>query len=156
GVGVDGESKALRRRVILIYAGCARAQSRMTVLRREGTPSYRASQGDLVSVSQSCGACPPDRACPHPSTATPKLIRRSCCPVFWLSSLQVEGGPDEAGQFAGDGHGDFRPWFALGEQPVEAAVQALHRFVSQGHHPRGLSQTATFQAADARRVAVVP
>jgi len=72
GVGVDGESRALRRRVILIYAGCARAQSRMTVLRREGTPSYRASQGDGVSVSQSCGACPPDRACLHPSTATPK------------------------------------------------------------------------------------
>jgi hypothetical protein len=49
------------------------AQSRMTVLRREATLSYRASRGSRASLSQSCGACPPDRACLHPSTATPKV-----------------------------------------------------------------------------------
>src|SRR3989337_2745797 len=55
--------------------GLRGAQSRMTVLRREATLSYRANPGSGASLSQSCDACPPDRACLHPSTATSKLVK---------------------------------------------------------------------------------
>ena len=48
------------------------SQSRMTVLRREATRSYVASQRAEASLSQSCDACPPDRARPHPPTTTSK------------------------------------------------------------------------------------
>ena len=44
----------------------------MTVLRREATRSYGASQEAEACLSQSCDACPPDRAHPHPPTATSK------------------------------------------------------------------------------------
>jgi hypothetical protein len=54
--------------------GLRGAQSRMTVLRREATRSYVANPGSGASLSQSCDACPLDRACLHPSTATSKLV----------------------------------------------------------------------------------
>jgi aminoglycoside phosphotransferase family enzyme len=42
---VDGRDRALRRRVILIFADYTEVQSRMTVLRREVTLSRSASPG---------------------------------------------------------------------------------------------------------------
>jgi hypothetical protein len=73
GTAVGGEGGTLRRRVILISAGCAGAQSRMTVLRREEARSYGASLESEAPLSQSCDAHPPDRARLHPPTATPKV-----------------------------------------------------------------------------------
>ena len=94
GAGVGGESRTLRRRVTLICADYATApcgavtQSRMTVLRREVTLSDRASQGSAAALSQSCDACPLDRACLHPPTPTPQVnlwyCRCGTAVVQWL------------------------------------------------------------------------
>ena len=51
--GVDGRGGALRRRVNLIFAGCAGAQSRMTVLRREVSLSRSASPRGEAPLSLS-------------------------------------------------------------------------------------------------------
>lgn len=92
----------------------------MTVLRREATPSYRASQGRLA-LSQSCDACPPDRACLHPSTATSKFIGMVVM-LGRLSGVRAQGGPDEASELARDGDGDLGAGFSFCQHAIEAAV----------------------------------
>ena len=66
--GKDGRGWLLRRRVTLIFAGCAKllAQSRMTVLRRGGALSTVASPMRFIHVSHSLVARFPDRTFLHP------------------------------------------------------------------------------------------
>jgi len=64
GRGGHGWVGALRRRVTLVFAGCRGepGQSRMTILRREGTQSVVASPDAGKVLSHSAIAFPPDRA----------------------------------------------------------------------------------------------
>ncbi len=61
----------------------------MTVLRREATLSESASLGGEAALSQSCVACPLDRACLNPPTATSQLMRLELWVVLRDRALQA-------------------------------------------------------------------
>jgi hypothetical protein len=114
--------------------GLRGAQSRMTVLRREAARSYRASQGSKAPLSQSCDACPPDRAYLHPSTSTPKDQERVLGkgdPVRGLHGVEAHCRPDKPGELACDGNRNLRPGLPSLEETVEPPMEPSHGFVRE-------------------------
>src|SRR3990172_566153 len=68
----------------------------------------------------------------------------------------MQRGPDEPGELASDGDDGLGARLALGEQAVEAAVEAIHRLVGERHDLSGLTLTPALQARGVGLMTIVP
>jgi len=125
------------------------------VLRREATRSDRASPGGVHSLSQSCDACPLDRARLHRRLRPPSHIGVGDS----LRGLWLRRRPQKPNELASDRDHDhdLRSWFAFLEQARETAMETLHSLVGYRDDARWLSfSPAGKSSSDRWPMTVVP
>jgi hypothetical protein len=54
----------------------------------------------------------------------------------FLGGTKTHSGPDEAGEFSGDGHDDLGPGLSSLEEASKATVKPVHGLVGEGDHCR--------------------